>query len=86
MTKTLVLEGRSFTLRGLKRGEVKQLRTEFPDGGSAEEVDRILELVGIDVAELDDLQNASVLQMYYAVLDLTFPRPDAVKNFSAPSA
>lgn len=86
MRKTVVLEERTFPLRGLTRGEVKQLRSEFPEGGSSEEVDRILELVGIDTKELDDMQNASVLRMYYTVLDLTFPRPDAIKNSSAPSS
>ena len=86
MTKSMTLEGRTFNLRGLKRGEVKRLHSETSGENTAEEIDRILELVGISADDLDEMLNSSVLELYYTVLELTFPKPADIKNSKAPSA
>ncbi len=90
MAREILLAGRTFKVRGLKRKEVKQLRR---DGfnlldlnlAQADDVlDRVFEMVfpEAEFARIDELLNRDCLGLWNAILIETYGSPEEEKNSS----
>ena len=82
------VEGKVYIIRGLKRKEVKALRKKglAPLDVTPEKLDDVVDealrlvLNKKEFESLDDLDNASVLKLWDALLRETYPAADEIKN------
>lgn len=87
MEKVIELEGKKFTIRGLKRKEVKQLRREGYNLGNLEAttgeeaMDKVFDMVGLEQQEgFEDLYNSSVLKAFGEIVNMTYLVGETEKN------
>ncbi len=87
MQKKVTLEGKEFLIRGLKRGEVKLLKSEgvnifAVDEVSGDEVmNQVFRILGLDQdPEFDELFYSSTLGLFQEILRLTVMLPEELKN------
>lgn len=76
-------------VRGLKRGEIKALKTQGINFGGQIPVDKIEEhtaaalkiILPPDVAErIDEFYEADLLELHRTMIALTYPTPGQIKN------
>lgn len=91
MHKRIEIGGRTFEVRGLKRREVKALRAGGfrPGNVDAENaddyMDKVFELIGCDLSEVDDLEYAEAMEIFKQVMEMTFIGEGERKNSSSPA-
>jgi len=82
-----IIADKTFEIRSLTRGEIKTLRKQglnlaalSPDNAD-EAIDVVLESVlGERIAEIDELPNNVVLDLFKSIIDETFGQGEAAKN------
>lgn len=86
--RTVIIDGRSFEVRGLKRKQVKQLKrdgfnlTDLKPETADDAMDAVFAATfgDADLSAIDEMRNGDALRLWTAILKETFGAPDEEKN------